>query len=174
MARRIWLLLAAVDSVIFRRLPSESAEDHVGWLAPACGRKTGEIRRSGIMAGIGIVNGWIWDQRYLEMVREELATGQHRRPSGWPVFTTAYFHDPEGTRQRIARSGTPTRDDSGDSGSGVARTRIRVDASRHAKVADACSDGWTGRKRSSAESSHARARAQSCRLAFSHWAAHTA
>jgi ubiquinone/menaquinone biosynthesis C-methylase UbiE len=42
---------------------------------------------------VGIVNGWIWDQPYLEMVREELTTGQHRRPSGRRVFTTAYFHD---------------------------------------------------------------------------------
>ena len=57
------------------------------------------------MAGIGIVNGWIWDQRYLEMVREELATGQHRRPSGWRVFTTAYFHDPEELASELLEAG---------------------------------------------------------------------
>ena len=57
------------------------------------------------MAGMGIVNGWIWDQRYLEMVREELATGQHRRPSGWRLFTTAYFHDAEELASELLEAG---------------------------------------------------------------------
>jgi hypothetical protein len=46
-----------------------------------------------------------WDQRYLEMVRDELATGQHRRPSGWRVFTTAYFHDPEELTSELVEAG---------------------------------------------------------------------
>jgi ubiquinone/menaquinone biosynthesis C-methylase UbiE len=56
-------------------------------------------------AVVGIVNGWIWDQPYLDMVREELATGQHRRPSGWRVFTTAYFHDPEELTSELSDAG---------------------------------------------------------------------
>jgi SAM-dependent methyltransferase len=56
-------------------------------------------------AVVGIVNGWIWDPSYLEMVREELATGQHRRPSGWRVFTTAYFHDPEELARELSEAG---------------------------------------------------------------------
>jgi hypothetical protein len=56
-------------------------------------------------AVVGIVNGWIWDQPYLGMVREELATGQHRRPSGWRVFTTGYFHDPEELTRELSEAG---------------------------------------------------------------------
>jgi len=56
-------------------------------------------------AVVGIVNGWVWDPRYVDMVREELATGQHRRPSGWRVFTTAYFHDPEELTSELFEAG---------------------------------------------------------------------
>jgi SAM-dependent methyltransferase len=73
------------------------------------------LRPGGVVAGVaitryasavvGIVNGWIWDQPYLDMVREELATGQHRRPSGWRVFTTAYFHDAEELTSELLEAG---------------------------------------------------------------------
>ena len=56
-------------------------------------------------AVVGIVNGWVWDQAYLDMVREELASGQHRQPSGWRVFTTAYFHDPGELAGELAEAG---------------------------------------------------------------------
>ena len=56
-------------------------------------------------AVIGIINGWIWDQSYRDMVREELVRGQHRRPSAWHVFTTAYFHDPEELSDELAEAG---------------------------------------------------------------------
>jgi SAM-dependent methyltransferase len=56
-------------------------------------------------AVVGIVNGWIWDKSYLEMVREELDTGQHRRPADWRVFTTAYFHDPEELASELIEAG---------------------------------------------------------------------
>jgi ubiquinone/menaquinone biosynthesis C-methylase UbiE len=43
---------------------------------------------------VGLAQGWIWDDAYLAMVREEITTGLHRRPAQWPVFTTAFFHQP--------------------------------------------------------------------------------
>ena len=48
---------------------------------------------------VGLVKGWVWDQDYLGMLREELLTGQHRRPANWRVLTTAYFHHPAGLAQ---------------------------------------------------------------------------
>lgn len=54
---------------------------------------------------VGIMNGAIWDPAYLDMVREELATGQHRRPSGTRLFTTAYFHDPEDLTRELLDAG---------------------------------------------------------------------
>lgn len=73
------------------------------------------LRPSGVVAAVaitrnasavvGIVNGWIWDPLYFDMVREELTTGQHRRPSGWPVFTTAYFHDPQELTSELLEAG---------------------------------------------------------------------
>ncbi len=56
-------------------------------------------------AVVGVVNGGIWDQLYLDMVREELATGQHRRPEGWRVFTTAYFHDEDELAGELVEAG---------------------------------------------------------------------
>jgi ubiquinone/menaquinone biosynthesis C-methylase UbiE len=56
-------------------------------------------------AVVGIVNDWIWAEPYLDMVREELATGQHRRPPDWRVFTTAYFHDPEELAGELREAG---------------------------------------------------------------------
>ena len=44
----------------------------------------------------GLVQGYLGDPAFLEVVERDLATGQHRNPTdrpGW--FTTAYFHRPE-------------------------------------------------------------------------------
>lgn len=50
---------------------------------------------------VGLVKGWVWNQEYLAMIREEILTGQHRRPANWPVFTTAYFHHPEALAREV-------------------------------------------------------------------------
>ncbi len=39
------------------------------------------------------------------MVREELATGQHRRPPESRFFTTAYFHDAEELKSEFLEAG---------------------------------------------------------------------
>jgi len=54
---------------------------------------------------VGVVNGWIADAVYLDMVRTEIATGQHRRPEGWRVFTTAYFHHPGELMEEMTEAG---------------------------------------------------------------------
>lgn len=55
---------------------------------------------------VGLIQGWVWDADYLEMVREELATGQHRRPPSWPtLFTTAFFHHPDDLGAEVEEAG---------------------------------------------------------------------
>jgi SAM-dependent methyltransferase len=54
---------------------------------------------------VGLVNGSVWDQDYLEMIRQEILTGQHRRPANWRVFTTAYFHQPSALAQEVIDAG---------------------------------------------------------------------
>jgi ubiquinone/menaquinone biosynthesis C-methylase UbiE len=54
---------------------------------------------------VGLVKDWIWDQEYLAMIREEIETGQHRRPAAWRVFTTAYFHHATGLAQELVDAG---------------------------------------------------------------------
>lgn len=55
---------------------------------------------------VGLINGWVSDPAYFEMCREELITGQHRRPANWPkLFTTAYFHEPDELRCEIEEAG---------------------------------------------------------------------
>lgn len=55
---------------------------------------------------VGLVRGAVFDDEYLRMVTQEIETGQHRRPPGWPhVLTTAYFHRPEQLRAEIEAAG---------------------------------------------------------------------
>jgi ubiquinone/menaquinone biosynthesis C-methylase UbiE len=72
------------------------------------------LRPGGVLAAVaisryastvlGIVKGWIWDRAYFGMIRDEIATGHHRRPEGWRVFTTAYFHDPSELQDELAEA----------------------------------------------------------------------
>jgi ubiquinone/menaquinone biosynthesis C-methylase UbiE len=42
---------------------------------------------------VGLSRWWLEDPDYMNMIRRELADGQHRPPKSWPgLFTTAYFH----------------------------------------------------------------------------------
>jgi SAM-dependent methyltransferase len=54
---------------------------------------------------VGLVRGWVWDPDYLGMIREEILTGQHRRPANLRVLTTAYFHHPADLRQEVIEAG---------------------------------------------------------------------
>ena len=55
---------------------------------------------------VGLIRGWVWDQAYLEMISQELATGQHRQPPGWPdLFTTAFFHHPDELKEELEEGG---------------------------------------------------------------------
>jgi ubiquinone/menaquinone biosynthesis C-methylase UbiE len=54
---------------------------------------------------VGLARGWVWNGDYLDMIREEIATGQHRRPPNWNVLTTAFFHHPAGLAQEITDAG---------------------------------------------------------------------
>lgn len=54
---------------------------------------------------VGLVNGWVWDREYLEMIRDEILTGQHRRPANWRVMTTAYFHHPASLTEEVTDAG---------------------------------------------------------------------
>jgi ubiquinone/menaquinone biosynthesis C-methylase UbiE len=55
----------------------------------------------------GIIRGWVPDEPdFVEVVRNDLATGQHRNPTGderW--FTTTFFHRPEELRAEVAAVG---------------------------------------------------------------------
>jgi ubiquinone/menaquinone biosynthesis C-methylase UbiE len=54
---------------------------------------------------VGLVKDWIWNQEYLAMIRDEILTGQHRRPATMRVFTTAYFHHASGLEQELVDGG---------------------------------------------------------------------
>lgn len=54
----------------------------------------------------GVVQGFLDDERFVEIVRTDLATGQHRNPTGnedW--FTTTFFHRPDGLRDELTDAG---------------------------------------------------------------------
>ena len=55
----------------------------------------------------GIVRGWVPDEpAFVDIVRSDLATGQHRNPSGderW--FTTTFFHRPDELRDEVVAAG---------------------------------------------------------------------
>ncbi len=55
----------------------------------------------------GIVTGWVPDEPdFVEIVRNDLATGQHRNPTGDPRwFTTTFFHRPDQLREEVAAAG---------------------------------------------------------------------
>jgi ubiquinone/menaquinone biosynthesis C-methylase UbiE len=54
----------------------------------------------------GIVQGWMDDPAFVEIIRCDLATGHHRNPSGDPRwFTTTFFHRPEQLRAEVEAAG---------------------------------------------------------------------
>jgi ubiquinone/menaquinone biosynthesis C-methylase UbiE len=54
----------------------------------------------------GVGQGWMTDEAFVEIVRGDLATGQHRNPTADPRwFTTTYFHRPEALRAEVEGAG---------------------------------------------------------------------
>ncbi len=54
----------------------------------------------------GLARGFIDDPPFLEILRNDLSSGQHRNPTGNPnYFTTAYFHRPEEFEDELAEAG---------------------------------------------------------------------
>jgi ubiquinone/menaquinone biosynthesis C-methylase UbiE len=54
----------------------------------------------------GLAQNFVEDPVFLEILMNDLATGQHRNPSGHPnYFTTAYFHHPEELRTEMNEAG---------------------------------------------------------------------
>jgi SAM-dependent methyltransferase len=79
-------------------------------------REAGRVLRpGGVLLGVaisayastivGLLRGWVWDGAYMSMLREELETGRHRRPPGWQVFTTAFFHHPAALAEELTAAG---------------------------------------------------------------------
>jgi SAM-dependent methyltransferase len=55
---------------------------------------------------VGMERGWIYDDDYAAMVRQELATGRHRRPDRWPrLFMDGFFHDLVDLQSEIEAAG---------------------------------------------------------------------
>ena len=53
-----------------------------------------------------LLNGLIHDQAFFKMCCEELRTGQHDPPPGWPgILPRAYCHSPSGLQQEIGEAG---------------------------------------------------------------------
>ena len=54
----------------------------------------------------GVAEGTLLDERFVDIVRQDLATGQHRNPDEVPEwFTTTFFHRPEELRDELETAG---------------------------------------------------------------------
>jgi ubiquinone/menaquinone biosynthesis C-methylase UbiE len=113
-ARGLRFADGAADAVILHG-PLYHLTEHADRLA-ALGEARRVLRPGGVLLAfaighfastiVGLLRGWVFDDEYLGMVTQEIATGQHRRPPRWPgAFTTAYFHRPEQLRAEIEAAG---------------------------------------------------------------------
>lgn len=54
----------------------------------------------------GLVQGYLDDLEFIEIVQQDLADGQHRNPNNHPAyFTTAFLHHPEELRAEVEEAG---------------------------------------------------------------------
>jgi ubiquinone/menaquinone biosynthesis C-methylase UbiE len=54
----------------------------------------------------GLFRGWLDDPEFVEIVKRDLADGQHRNPSNHPAyFTTAFFHHPDELKGEVEEAG---------------------------------------------------------------------
>ena len=55
---------------------------------------------------VGLVQGWLDDPEYLQMVKRELTDGQHIQPPNWPnLFARAFFHHPDELKAELEDAG---------------------------------------------------------------------
>ncbi|MGD0131678.1 MAG: methyltransferase domain-containing protein [Bryobacteraceae bacterium] len=60
----------------------------------------------GLSSGDGLTSGAFQDAEFRKIVTADLASGQHRNPTGNPAyFTTAYFHRPEELAAEVREAG---------------------------------------------------------------------
>jgi ubiquinone/menaquinone biosynthesis C-methylase UbiE len=60
----------------------------------------------GFTSGDGLTSGAFQDAEFRKIVTDDLASGQHRNPTGNPAyFTTAYFHRPEELAAEVREAG---------------------------------------------------------------------
>lgn len=56
----------------------------------------------------GVARGLICDPRFVQIMEQDLKTGQHRNNTGnFGYFTTAFFHHPEEFRKELSEGGFP-------------------------------------------------------------------
>jgi hypothetical protein len=57
----------------------------------------------------GIARGFIRDRRFIEIVDQDLRTGQHRNETDkLEYFTTAFFHHPDELKAELIKGGFPS------------------------------------------------------------------
>lgn len=77
------------------------------------------LRREGVLMAVaisrfasafdGVARGLICDSRFVQIMEQDLKTGQHRNNTGnFGYFTTAFFHHPEEFRKELIEGGFPT------------------------------------------------------------------
>ena len=55
---------------------------------------------------VGVQRGWLFEEDFLPLVREQISSGVHETPPTRPgLFTTAYFHRPEEFVQEVDEAG---------------------------------------------------------------------
>jgi SAM-dependent methyltransferase len=55
---------------------------------------------------IGMIQEWVFDASYAEMVHEEVTSGVHRRPDQWPnLFMDGYFHGVDDVTTEMTEGG---------------------------------------------------------------------
>lgn len=57
------------------------------------------------LSAYGAANDYIDDPAYMAMLREELLTGMHNKPSAYNCLCDAYFHTPEGFKAEAEKAG---------------------------------------------------------------------
>lgn len=77
------------------------------------------LRRGGMLFGvviprwastlIGMQRGWIYDDAYALMVRDEISTGKHVPPDGWSLFMDGFFHSIDDVHAEAREGGFTVR-----------------------------------------------------------------
>ena len=112
-ARQLAMPDSSVDAVLLHGPLYHLTERSERLLALAEARRV--LRPDGVLLAVaispyastivGVVNGWVWEPAYLEMIREEISTGQHRCPPDRKLFTTSFFHHPDLLKSEIEEAG---------------------------------------------------------------------